>query len=47
MAEFEVPEPIICSPYVEPAWHWFLTQGEDPKKRPGPTACALFLPGTG
>ena len=33
MAEFEVPEPIICSPYVEPAWHWFLAHGEEPEKR--------------
>ncbi len=31
--QFEVPEPIICSPYEEPAWHWHLEEGRDPEKR--------------
>ena len=33
MHDFEVPEPIICSPYDEPAWHWDLQEGRDPEKR--------------
>ena len=31
--QFEVPEPIICSPYEEPGWHWHLEEGRDPEKR--------------
>lgn len=31
--QFEVPEPIICSPYEEPAWHWHLEEGREPEKR--------------
>jgi type III restriction enzyme len=34
MAEFEVPEPIICSPCDEPAFHWHLQPGAEPEKRP-------------
>ena len=32
-AQFEVPEPIICSPYEEPAFHWHLEEGREPEKR--------------
>jgi len=32
--DFEVPEPIICSPYEEPASHWHIEEGRDPEKRP-------------
>jgi len=35
MTDFEVPEPIICSPYEEPAEHWFLTEGEPPLRKAG------------
>jgi type III restriction enzyme len=42
MAEFEVPEPIICSPYQEPAFHWFLQQGQEPEKRPGRRPAQYF-----
>ncbi len=35
MPEFEVPEPIICSPYEEPPFHWHLEEGTEPEKRPG------------
>lgn len=31
--QFEVPEPIICSPYEEPAFHWHLEEGREPEKR--------------
>jgi type III restriction enzyme len=35
MTSFEVPEPILNSPYEEPAWHWRIMEGEPPQKRPG------------
>ncbi|MEX2661417.1 MAG: hypothetical protein WD227_05780 [Vicinamibacterales bacterium] len=30
MAEFEVPQPIICSPFEEPERHWHLEEGGAP-----------------
>jgi len=33
--QFEVPEPIICSPYEEPSGHWRLEQGQPPTREPG------------
>ncbi|MEO7271465.1 MAG: type III restriction endonuclease subunit R, partial [Vicinamibacterales bacterium] len=33
MSEFEVPEAIICSPFVEPDRHWFLQEGAAPELR--------------
>src|SRR5438128_11982443 len=30
MPEFEVPQPIICSPFEEPAQHWRLEEGVPP-----------------
>ena len=35
MAEFEVPQPIICSPFEEPAQHWLLQEGTEPQLIPG------------
>lgn len=35
MNAFEVPDPILNSPYSEPEWHWWLMEGEPPEKRPG------------
>ena len=32
--QFEVPEPIICSPYEEPAEHWDLVAGQEPARAP-------------
>ena len=32
--QFEVPEPIICSPYDEPAEHWHLVAGQEPARAP-------------
>src|SRR5438093_7477056 len=32
---FEVPEPIINSPFDEPQWHWNIIEGETPEKRAG------------
>jgi type III restriction enzyme len=42
MHEFEVPEPIICSPYEEPPFHWHLEEGADPVKRPGRRPAQYF-----
>jgi type III restriction enzyme len=30
MSEFEVPQPIICSPFEEPARHWHIEEGAAP-----------------
>ena len=30
MAEFEVPQPIICSPFAEPSRHWLIHEGAEP-----------------
>jgi len=35
MTDFEVPEPIISSPYEEPPEHWYLAEGEPPDRRSG------------
>lgn len=32
---FEVPEPILNSPFEEPAEHWHIVEGETPERRPG------------
>ncbi len=40
--EFEVPEPIICSPFEEPAWHWHLEEGREPRKEAGRRPSAYF-----
>lgn len=42
MPEFEVPEPIICSPYEEPPHHWHLEEGQEPDKRPGRRMAQYF-----
>jgi type III restriction enzyme len=35
MTDFEVPEPIVSSPYDEPPEHWHLVEGEPPERRAG------------
>ncbi|MBS1816947.1 MAG: DEAD/DEAH box helicase family protein [Acidobacteria bacterium] len=42
MPEFEVPEPIICSPYEEPPHHWHLEEGREPEKRTGRRKAQYF-----
>ena len=41
-ARFEVPEPILNPPFEEPAWHWFLEEGQEPEKRPGRRPAGYF-----
>ncbi len=43
MTEFEVPQPIICSPFDEQDKHWRLDEGEAPTKpEPGRRAAHYF-----
>ncbi len=35
MSSFEVPQPILNSPYEEPAEHWWIVEGETPEQRKG------------
>lgn len=35
MSSFEVPQPILNSPYDEPRWHWFIEEGKPCEKRKG------------
>lgn len=35
MTSFEVEEPILCSPFEEPALHWEITEGRRPKRQTG------------
>jgi type III restriction enzyme len=45
MAEsFEVPQPILNSPFEEPAEHWFIREGEPPQKRPGRRPALVYPP---
>ncbi|HVL67893.1 MAG TPA: hypothetical protein VM364_11575 [Vicinamibacterales bacterium] len=50
MAEFEVAQPIICSPFEEPREHWLIQEGAEPRRvterveRPSSTACATACP---
>ena len=42
MTDFEVAEPILNSPYVEPAAHWNIEEGQSPVKRPGRRPAGYF-----
>jgi len=35
MPDYEVPEPILNSPYEEPSAHWHIEEDKVPEKRPG------------
>ncbi|HEV3145926.1 MAG TPA: hypothetical protein VGZ47_18720 [Gemmataceae bacterium] len=39
---FEVPEPILNSPFDEPALHWHIVEGQTPEKRPGRRAAVYY-----
>lgn len=43
MSEFEVPDPILNSPYEEPRLFWNLVQGEAPEKREGRRASEYYF----
>ena len=40
--QFEVPEPIICSPYEEPPTHWDLVAGQTPNRAKGRRPAQYF-----
>ena len=35
MPDYEVPEPILNSPFDEPREHWYIAEGEPPERRSG------------
>jgi type III restriction enzyme len=43
VATFEVDEPILSSPYEEPAEHWVIEEGKLPEKRAGRRAAGYFF----
>src|SRR5713101_1055296 len=42
MTDYEVPEPILNSPYDEPAEHWNIEEGASPERRPGRRPAGYF-----
>lgn len=39
---YEVPEPILNSPFEEPREHWYIREGETPERRPGRRPAGYF-----
>lgn len=44
MPEYEVPNPILNSPFESPAHHWFLQEGKSPELRDGRRPPTVFPP---
>src|ERR1044071_4081455 len=42
MAEYEVPEPILNSPYEKPEFHWLIKEGEAPVPQEGRRRAGYF-----
>ena len=42
MSSYEVPEPILNSPFEEPAEHWHIEEGAVPEQRPGRRPAGYF-----
>jgi len=42
MSDFEVEQPILCSPFEEPKEHWRLVEGETPRKIAGRRPARYF-----
>jgi type III restriction enzyme len=42
MNSYEVPEPILNSPFTEPAEHWNIIEGEEPRRLPGRRPSVYF-----
>ena len=42
MSGYEVPEPILNSPFEEPREHWHIVEGEAPERRPGRRPAMYF-----
>ncbi len=41
---YEVPEPILNSPFEEPAHHWYIREGQQPELRPGRRPALVYPP---
>ena len=44
MNQYEVPEPIINSPFDESPQHWYIRQGEAPELRSGRRVAIVYRP---
>src|SRR5205823_1075713 len=44
MSSFEVENPILNSPFAEPARHWYIQEGEEPELRDGRRPAVVFPP---
>jgi type III restriction enzyme len=44
MSSYEVPEPILNSPFEEPSRHWYIEEGEEPEERTGRRPSIVFPP---
>jgi type III restriction enzyme len=44
MSGYEVPEPIINSPFQEPGHHWFIQEGEEAQLRDGRRPSVVYPP---
>ena len=42
MSNFEVEEPILNTPYEEPALHWLIEEGLPPEKKQGRRQACCF-----
>jgi type III restriction enzyme len=42
MPDYEVPEPILNSPYDEPGEHWNIEEGASPERRLGRRPAGYF-----
>ena len=42
MSEYEVPEPILNTPFEKPKQYWFLQKGEEPQKLDGRRSAGYF-----
>ena len=42
MSAYEVPQPILNSPFEEPQEHWHIVEGETPEQRPGRRPAMYF-----
>ena len=44
MSNYEVPQPILNSPFDEPAEHWFIQEDTEPERRRGRRPAMVFKP---
>lgn len=42
MNSYEVPDPILNTPFEKPKQHWFIQEGEQPEKREGRRPSVVF-----